>query len=193
MEILITENQYKLLKEQNLFARALESRDGIQTLVKLIVNGIDKITNYVEVIRPKIENMGKKLFPANEMILKNPKLKGTKEYRELKDKEDAFDHQLASAVASSMFGPQFSEILGYANEIKGGLRMFFKGSKSQNIGRFEQFTSGWAEDNANNKIGIELGKQHRNKSLEELSRIVVGNINSGNYYDSTGKKPINIR
>jgi len=139
-------------------------------------------------VRPQIEEKGKKLFPANEMVKKNPEFKKTPEYRDLKDKEDAFDHQLASAFASSLFGPDLSKVIGYANEIKGGARMFFKGGSSQGIEKFKKFTSGWTEDNANNAIGVQIGNLYPYKDLEFYSPQVLKNIESGNYYDSTGKK-----
>ena len=188
MKYIITEEQYSILKEQNLIVRYLDSKGGIPRMSKLIADKYSKLIHFVDVTRPQIEEMGKKIYPANEMASKNPKLKNTPEYRELKDKEDAYDHQLASAIASSIFGPEFSELLGKANEIKGGLRMFFKGSPSKGIDKFEQFTSGWEEDNANNQIGIELGKKYPNKNIQFFSDLVVKNIENKNYYDSTGKK-----
>jgi len=180
MRIILLEEQYNRLKEQ----RSLTSL----IIPTISAELVDKVNNYVDDIRPDIESRGKKLFPANDMVVKNSNFKNTPQYRELKDKEDAYDHQLASAVAASMFGPKLSDIIGKANEVRGGLRMFFKGSSSKGIGKFEQFTSGWEEDNNNNRIGIEIGKRYPNKDINFYSNEVVKNIQSGNYYDSTGKK-----
>lgn len=188
MKILITQSQYNTLLEQNSGLKSellkMFSTSGILDIYRKI----ERFSYFVDDIRPRIEEMGKKLYPANDMVAKNPKMKNTPEYRELKDKEDAYDHQLASAMAASMLGPNLSDIIGNANEIKGGLRMFFKGSPSKGIGKFEQFTSGWDEDNANNQIGIEIAKKFPNKDLQFYSNEVVKNINQKNYYDSTGKK-----
>ena len=107
MKYIITEEQYSILKEQNLIVRYLDSKGGIPRMSKLIADQYSKLIHFVDVTRPQIEEMGKKIYPANEMASKNPKLKNTPEYRELKDKEDAYDHQLASAIASSIFGPEF--------------------------------------------------------------------------------------
>lgn len=153
----------------------------------IIQKNLPKIEKFNSV-RPQIEEMGKKFFPANEMAKRNPEFKKTPEYREMKDKEDAFDHQLASAFASNLFGPDLAGLIGYANEIRGGGRMFFKGSSSQGIEKFKKFTSGWVEDTANNAIGIEIGKIYPYKNLEFYSQQVLKNMESGNYYDSTGKK-----
>ena len=183
MRIIILEEQYNRLKEQISLSTLTPKVMGVE-----VVELVDKVNNYVDNVRPDIESRGKKLFPVNDMVVKNPNFKNTPQYRELKDKEDAYDHQLASAVAASMFGPQLSDIIGKANEVRGGLRMFFKGSSSKGVGKFEQFTSGWEEDNNNNRIGIEIGKRYPNKDINFYSNEVMKNIQSGNYYDSTGKK-----
>lgn len=191
MKILLRQSQFNTLLEQDLdLGSKLMSigTSGISKLSKDIYDKYEMFSTFVDDIRPRIEEMGKKLYPANDMVAKDPKLKTTPQYRDLKDKEDAYDHQLASAMAASMFGPSFSDIIGKANEIKGGLRMFFKGSPSKGVGKFEQFTSGWDEDNANNQIGIEIAKKFPNKDLQFYSNEVVKNINQKNYYDSTGKK-----
>ena len=158
-----------------------------QTGIK-IMDGFKKFENFLEVIRPDIENRGKKLFPANDLAGKNPNFKKTIEYRTLKDKEDAFDHQLSSAVLTSLLGIGLADTIGVANEIKGGLRIFFKGLPSKGIGRFEEITSGWNEDNANNSIGVEIAKKYPNKDINFYQGQVLNNINSKNYFDSTGKK-----
>lgn len=153
-----------------------------------IMDGFKKFENFLEVIMPDIENRGKKLFPANELATKNPNFKKTIEYRTLKDKEDAFAHQLSSAVLTSILGIGFANIIGMANEIKGGLRIFFKGLPSKGIGRFEEITSGWNEDNANNTIGVEIAKKYPNKDINFYQEQVLNNINSKHYFDSTGQK-----
>ena len=185
MRIIILEEQYNRLKEQISLSTIIPKGREIVNKGMEIVN---KVNSYVDNIKPDIESRGKKLFPANDMVAKNPNFKNTLQYRELKDKEDAYDHQLASAVAASMFGSELSDIIGKANEVRGGLRMFFKGSSSKGIDKFEQFTSGWDEDNNNNKIGIEIATRYPNKDINFYSNEVVKNIQLGNYYDSTGKK-----
>jgi hypothetical protein len=189
MKIVITESQYLKLNEQTSLMSRL-NLDAVTKSSSIIGNTAKNINLFVNEIRPDIENRAKKLFPANDMVIKNPNFKKTPQYRELKDKEDAYAHQLASAMGTSLFGAQFSNLIGKANEVKGGLRMFFKGSPSKNIGKYEQFTSGWDEDNKNNEIGIELGKKFLNKDINFYSTEVVKNIQSGNYYDSTGIKKL---
>lgn len=188
MKIIITEKQYSLIKEQFPQEKMASVLGGLGTFGVFVSKNIDQMDKFANEIRPEIERKGMQLFPANDMVKKDPKLRSTPEYRELKDKEDAYDHQLASALATSMFGPTFADLIGKANEIKGGLRMFLRGSSKQNIGKFEKFTSGWDEDNANNEIGIELGTKYPNRDIEFYSQQVIKNINSKNYYDSTGKK-----
>ena len=65
MRIIILEGQYNRLKEQI-------SLSGLIPMGKEIV---DKINNYVNNVKPDIESRGKKLFPANDMVVKNPNFK----------------------------------------------------------------------------------------------------------------------
>ncbi len=188
MKILLRQSQYNTLLEQDLSLNSKLLKMFSTSGVEDVYHKIESFSYFVDNIKPRIEEMGKKLYPANDMVAKNPKFKNTPEYRELKDKEDAYAHQLASAMAGSMFGPSLADMIGKANEVKGGLRMFFKGSSSKGVGKFEQFTSGWDEDNANNQVGIEIAKKFPNKDLQFYSDEVVKNINQKNYYDSTGKK-----
>lgn len=183
MKYIITETQHQRLKEQ-----ILNDKLTPLHLASWIASMSEKFGYFVDRIKPDVERRAKNNFPTNEKVSKDPNFKKTPEYRELKDKEDAFAHQLASAVATSMFGSEFSDILGKLNEIKGGLRMFLKGSPSKGIERFEQFTSGWTEDNENNKIGIEIGEKYPNRNLDFYSNEVLKNIQVKNYYDSTGRK-----
>ena len=148
----------------------------------------EKLNHFINKIRPEIEERAKRLFPANDLVKKDPNFKNSPKYRELKDKEDAYAHQLASAMAASIFGEISAAVIGQANEIKGALRIFFKGAPNKGIGRFEKFSSGWDEDNANNMIGIQIAQKYPNKNLDFYSQMVLKNIQSNNYFDSTGKK-----
>lgn len=184
MKIILSEKQYFLLSEQLVHLSPINSLP----LIAKLKDDKDNWDYFTNVVRPEIEKRGQKLFPANEMVVKNPKFKLTPEYRELKDKEDAYDHQLASAMVASMFGSIIGSMIGQANEIKGALRIFFKGAPSKGVGRFEKFSSGWDEDNANNSIGISLAQKYPKKTLDFYSQEVLKNIQSKNYFDSTGKK-----
>lgn len=183
MKYIITEQQYVRIIEQE--DSIFKNLGGMGTLAYDLTK---KIANFANEIRPKIEDLGKKFFPANDMVKKDPKFKTTPQYRELKDQEDAYCHQLASAMATAIFGPISANIIGKANEIKGGLRMFFKGSAAKGIGKYEKFTSGWEEDDANNQVGIELATKFPKKDLNFYSQQVLQNIKTKNYFDSTGNK-----
>lgn len=180
--------QFGYLKEQNIINKFIDSYGEKVTLGEFVIRQYGKFKYFVDEITPRIEKMAKMLYPANDIVKKDQNLKSSPQYRELKDKEDAYAHQLASAVAASIFGPVISDLIGKANEIKGGLRMFFKGAPSKGIEKYEQFTSGWKEDNLNNSIGIELGKKYPNRDMYFFSNLVVKNIENKNYYDSTGNK-----
>lgn len=134
---------------------------------------------FTNTIRPKIEQTAKELFPTPD--------KSDPNYRTTKDKEDAFCHQLASAIATQMFGDKISTVIGFANELKGGLRIFLKGNSGRGIKKYSTLSSGFGEDVGNNRIGVNLGKQTGSQNLQYYSREVVKNIQNGNYYDSTGK------
>lgn len=183
-QMLITSRRYENLTEQTYSS----ATNNLMVFQNILNKEKRKWNEFNDVIRPKIEMMGKKFFPANEMASKNPKFKNSMEYRVLKDKEDAYAHQLASAVLASMFGSIFAKMVGKANEIKGAFRIFFKGAPGRGIKKFQTFSSGWDEDNANNEIGVEIAMKYPNKDLEFYSTEVIKNINSNNYYDSTGNK-----
>ena len=128
--------------------------------------------------REKIETKAKILYnPSN---LDNPM-----SYQNMKDKEDAFCHQTASAYATSLFGENIAYIIGQMNELRGGFRIFFKGGK--NTPKYTKFSSGYQMDTSNNNIGIKLAKQYPKKTLDEYMRLVNKNINNGIYYNKSNK------
>jgi hypothetical protein len=103
----------------------------------------------------------------------------------MKDKEDAFCHQTASAYATSLFGESISYIIGQMNELKGAFRIFFKGGK--NTPKYTKFNSGYQTDTNNNNLGIKLAEQFPKKTLEDYMSLVQKNINNSVYYNKSNK------
>lgn len=188
MKIIITESQknnlINTISEQNNIASPHTISGSMFFIYRELKQKWDEFTDR---IRPKIESDAKKLYPANDMVKKNPQLKNDPKYRILKDKEDAYCHQLASAMTTRLFGESLSTLIGYGNEIKGGLRIFFRGNPSRGIPKYSTFSSGYKEDVGNNKIGNEIAKKYPNQSIEFYSLQIQKNISYNNYYDSTGK------
>jgi hypothetical protein len=181
--IKLTESDLEKIVTRVLSEQTTAPKETTSMVYKPYLNFV-KFSNEV---RPKIEEMATKLFPANKM---DKQFKNQLEYRNLKDKEDAYCHQLASAMASSMFGNNIASLIGLANEWYGGLRIFFKGNPGKNIPKFSTFSSGYSEDMGNNNLGVEIAKKYPNKNLEFYSNEVLKNIKNNNFYDSTAKKPV---
>lgn len=196
--IRLTENELvnfikKSLGEQDssvfdILKKSLEKKP----LGKKILDTKEKWNTFSTEIRPKIEANAENFFPANKKARKNPKYKGTSEWRKLKDKEDAFGHQLASAMAVKLFGEGGANLIGIANEINGGIKVFQKGNSSRNIPKYSSFCSGCVEDEANNKLGREIAVKSPNQSFEYYQQQVLNNIKTGNYYNHKGEKVGNI-
>ena len=128
--------------------------------------------------REKIETKSKLLYnPEN--------LNNKMSYQNMKDKEDAFCHQTASAYATSLFGESIAYIIGQMNELKGAFRIFLKGGK--NTPKYTKFNSGYETDTNNNNLGIKLAEQFPKKTLEDYMSLVQKNINNGVYYNKSNK------
>lgn len=189
MKFIITESQFKkvnnLIHEQKLlsFINLPNIASKLTTLGTKPYELYKKWEDFSNNVRPRIEKVAKELYNADSI-----KDKTNVEYKKIKDKEDAFCHQLASAISTNTFGAGISDIIGKLNELKGGMRIFFKGNKGRNISPYSTFSSGYTEDIANNNLGIEIGKKFPNNSFEFYQKKVSENINSGNYFDSSGKK-----
>jgi hypothetical protein len=157
--------------------------------VKVIVgSSVSKFNNFKDKVRPLILDKMKEIYPAIMMAKQTPSFKNTPEYHDLKEKGDAYRHQVASAVLTTLFGPTFADILGKAHEIKGGWEMFKLGDETKGIGKYQSIDSGWSQDNANNNIGIKMAQQYPGKDWKFYSNLAVRNINSKNYYDTEGNK-----
>ena len=157
--------------------------------VKGIVGSVvSKFTTFKDKVRPRILDEMKEIYPAIMMAKQNPSFKNTPEYHDLKEKGDAYRHQVASAVLTTLFGPLFADILGKSHEIKGGWEMFKLGDETKGIGKYQSFDSGWSQDNLNNNIGIKMAQQYPGKNWRFYSDLAVKNINSKNYYDTEGNK-----
>ena len=128
--------------------------------------------------REKIETKAKLLYNPANINNKMP-------YQKMKDREDAFCHQTASAYATNLFGESISYIIGQMNELKGAFRIFLKGGK--NTPKYTKFNSGYEMDTNNNNLGIKLAKQFPNKTLEDYMSLVQKNINNGVYYNKSNK------
>lgn len=179
----------KSLKEQD-FSIINTIQKGLtkKPLGKKILDTYENWNTFSTEIRPKIEANAENLFPANRKAKKNPKYKGTPEWRKLKDKEDAFGHQLASAMAVKLFGEGGANLIGIANEVNGGIKVFRKGNSARNIPKYSSFCSGCVEDEANNKLGREIAIKSPNQSFEFYQQQVLNNIKTGNYYNHKGEK-----
>jgi hypothetical protein len=92
-------------------------------------------------------------------------------------KSDGFRHMLAAAFFTTKIGPYLTNAGGEMNEFLGALHAWFKG---------EGFDSGWDMDTRNNQLGIKIGQQNPNASIQELSEIVKRYIDSGNFYTKAG-------
>ena len=143
-----------------------------QSLMDKLMNQKDKVGDFLNA-RHQIE---KKAYQIYDTITPNPKIK-----------EDAFAHQTASAYAQSLFGTSITELLGFLNEVQGGLRMFFRGTSV--TPKYTRYTSDYTMDMKNNAEGIKIAQDNPNKTLDEYYKLVQDNIDSGNYYDKAGNLP----
>jgi hypothetical protein len=137
----------------------------------------EKVNNFIDA-RVIIEERAKELYCSDDMDKK------TYPYQAMKDKEDAFCHQAMSAYATDLFGETIANIIGFMNEARGGVRIFFKGSST--IKPYETFSSGYTTDTKNNEIGRKIALTNKNKTLEQYMVLIQKNVNSGNFYDRNG-------
>lgn len=137
----------------------------------------EKVNNFIDA-RVIIEKRAKEFYNSDSMDKK------TYPYQAMKDKEDAFCHQAMSAYATDLFGETIANIIGFMNEVRGGARIFFKGSRT--IKPYQTFSSGYTTDTKNNEIGRKIALSNKNKTLEQYIVLTQKNINSGNFYDRNG-------
>jgi hypothetical protein len=149
-----------------------------------VKSNLDKIKKFYEA-KDIVEDRAKRLYNS-KVISKN-----TYPYRAMVDREDAFCHQVMSAYSTNLFGKNISAVIGYLNEIKGGVRIFFKGTST--VPRFTQISSGYETDVKNNEIGRQIAVQNPNKTLNEYMKLVENNINSKNYYNREAQYVKNLK
>jgi hypothetical protein len=139
------------------------------------INNHNLVTDFLK-SREIIERRAKELYNPSNLNVKG-------DYQKMKEKEDAFCHQSASAYATELFGEDISYIIGQMNELKGAFRVFFKGTNT--TPRFQKFDSGYEMDTNNNNLGIELSKKFPGKTLQQYMELVKQNIEKGLYYNKS--------
>jgi len=97
------------------------------------------------------------------------------------DKQDAMRHIAMSAYAATLFNGPIASIFGQIQELKGALRMFFRGSQSNP--RFTKFDSNWVMNTNNNNIGLKLAQDYPNRSVDQYIELSKKTVESGNYYN----------
>jgi hypothetical protein len=152
--------------------------------ISWVKSNIDKVQKFFEA-KDIVENTGKRIYNSGSLEVKSYP------YRAMKDKEDAFCHQAMSAYSTSLFGENISSIIGYLNEVKGGVRIFFKGTSK--VPRFTKISSGYETDVKNNEIGRQIAVQNPNKTLNEYLKLIENNINSKNYYNTKSQYVKNLK
>jgi len=152
--------------------------------ISWVESNIDKVQKFFEA-KDIVENTGKKIYNSNALEVKSYP------YRAMKEKEDAFCHQAMSAYSTNLFGENISSIIGYLNEVKGGARVFLRGTSK--VPRFTKISSGYETDVKNNEIGRQIAVQNPNKTLNEYLKLVENNINSKNYYNTKSQYVKNLK
>lgn len=153
-----------------------------------VKSNLDKIKKFYEA-KDIVEDRAITLY--NSKVVSVLQGKNTYPYRAMVDQEDAFCHQAMSAYSTNLFGENISAVIGYLNEIKGGARIFFKGTST--VPRFTQISSGYETDVKNNEIGRQIAVQNPNKTLNEYLKLVENNINSKNYYNKEAQYVKNLK
>ena len=92
-------------------------------------------------------------------------------------KADPHRHMLASAIYGQKYGKLATLGAGYGVEAAGVLKKLSQGKLA---------TSGWAQDMANNRIGVNIGLSNPNASIKLLNRLVKDRIKAGNFYVEDG-------
>jgi hypothetical protein len=172
MKIILTERQlHNIISEQAAISKYQIPKETGEIVVDML--------DFIERTRDKIESYAKNVFnqstPWGQRIEPNI----------IKDMEDAFCHQTMSAIIMAKYGKTISWVIGWMNEIKGGLRIFLKGSKK--IPRFTKMSSGYTTDMKNNEIGREMVNRYPGKNVDGYMKLIEKNVKAYNFYDRYGK------
>jgi hypothetical protein len=169
MKIILSEKQLRsIISEQ---AAIMKQQYGTDAVVEII--------EFIEKTRDEVELYGKKVF--------NPSLPWAQRIEPtiVKDMEDAFCHQAMSAIITAYYSKYLASFIGWANEVKGGARIFFRGTKK--TPRFKKWSSGYTTDKKNNKIGRDMGKRYPGKNVDGYMKLIEKNVKAYNFYDRYGK------